>query len=242
MTDPTNQPADNEPEDAPAEAAAASAKAPANRMMGYAVLGAAVVLALAVGGYLLLSGGGSDNNPADPNSLDAGQVRQILGDPTPRPDTGVLEPQRPEVGKKAPDFALVDARDPSKVRKLSDYKGKSVLVNWYASWCGPCQREIPALEKLYTADSPDVVVLGVDFLEDYGAATSILDDLKATYPAVADTSGVVSQHYRVGEGGKGIPWTFFVDKDGILRGITIGELTASRMQDGLKSLGINYTP
>ena len=57
-------------------------------------------------------------------------------------DLGPLDPQRPEVGKPAPNFALIDARDGTTVRKLSDYTGKTVVVNWYASWCEPCKDEI----------------------------------------------------------------------------------------------------
>lgn len=236
MTEPTPE------EPTPADPEPAAPPKPANKLLGYGVLAGALVLAVAVGGYLLVSGGG-DSKTNTPANLDASQVRQLLGDPTPQPDTGVLDPQRPEEGKKAPDFALTDARDPSVVHKLSDYKGKTVILNWYASWCGPCQKEIPDLQKVYDSLNGQVVVLGIDFMEDNDAATSILNDLKASYPAVADSSGVVSEHYRVGQGGaSGLPSSFFVDKDGILRASVIGQLTKDKLQSGLAKAGVTYSP
>ena len=199
MTEPTNQP----PESAPEAPPPAAPPSPTNRLWATprSPPRSSSPWPLAVSAALRRR----FEQRSNPDNLDAGQLRALLGDPTPEADTGVLDPQRPEVGKKAPDFALVDARDPSKVVKLSDYKGKLVIVNWYASWCGPCQREIPALEKLYNAQDGNLVVLGVDFLEDTAQAKSILDDLGSTYPAVADTSGAVSDHYRIGSGGKASP-------------------------------------
>ncbi|MFN0094735.1 MAG: TlpA family protein disulfide reductase, partial [Dehalococcoidia bacterium] len=139
---------------------------------------------------------------------------------------GPLVPQRPKVGELAPDFALVDARDGSAVRKLSDYRGKVVIVNWYASWCGPCKEEIPDFEAASQQLKGDLVVLGVNYLESRQRAVSILDTFKATYPAVLDSEGDVADHYRVGGG---LPATFFVDRDGVLQGTQLGLLTTEAL-------------
>jgi thiol-disulfide isomerase/thioredoxin len=205
---------------------------------GYAALAAAIVVAV-VAGFLLLRGGGDDSSQQG-DSLDAGQVRSALGDPTPQPNTGPLSPARPEEGKPAPDFALIDARSPGTIHKLSDYRGKVVVVNWFASWCGPCQREIPELNTAQQNLGDQLVVLGVDYMEDAGPATSILDQFKASYPAVLDSVGAVAEQYRVGSGGKGIPWSFVVDKDGVLRATIIGEATPARLSDALSKAGIAY--
>ena len=131
---------------------------------GYAVLGLAMLAALAVGAYLFVSGGG-DDAPAD-----------ATGTTTPGGSTiGPLEPTRPEIGKPAPNFALPDARDPSIIRQLADYRGQAVVINWYASWCGPCKAEIPDFLEAQAALGDQVVFLGVNYLEprDKASASSM---------------------------------------------------------------------
>jgi thiol-disulfide isomerase/thioredoxin len=198
-------------------------------LAGYLVLAAAIVGALGVGAYLFISSG-NDNPASTPN---------LSGLTNPYPNTGPLEPNRPKEDESAPDFALVDARDPSKVVKLSDFRGKAVVVNWYASWCDPCQREIPALQAAYEKLGGQLVVLGVDYLESQKAALSILDERNADYPAVLDASGSVAEHYRVGAG---LPVSFFIDKDGVLRRIKTGEVKKDALSGYLREVGIEYSP
>lgn len=150
---------------------------------------------------------------------------------------GVLVPQRPKEGEPAPDFALADARDGT-VRKLSDFRGTPVVLNWYASWCGPCRQEIPDFQQAYASYNGGLVILGVDFQETKEKATSILDSFSATYPALLDRAGDVGDHYRVG----GLPATFFIDKDGILRRAHIGRVDEDALVAGLASVGLTYTP
>jgi cytochrome c biogenesis protein CcmG, thiol:disulfide interchange protein DsbE len=207
------------------------------RWMAYAVLGVAVVLAIAVGAYLLTS---DDSNAPAASSPDAGDLRAALGDPTPAPNTGVYDPQRPKEGEKAPNFGLVDARDASKVVKLSDFQGKAVVVNFFASWCGPCKSEIPEFQRAQQQLGDQVVFLGVDYLESQSDAVSILDELKASYPAVLDSAGVVADHYRVGSGGGGLPTTFFIDKDGVLRASVLAPVTGSKLEEMLAKVGVAY--
>jgi thiol-disulfide isomerase/thioredoxin len=184
--------------------------------------------AVAAGAYLFISGG--DDSP------DAVQVPTNL--PNPYPDTGPIDPNRPKEGETAPDFALADARDPSKVVKLSDYRGKAVILNWFASWCDPCKNEIPAFEAAQKKLGDQLVVLGVDYLETPDAATGILSQLGADYPAVLDGSGSVAEHYRVTY----MPTTFFIDKDGVLRVIQTGEVHADALGSFLQKVGITYSP
>jgi len=200
-----------------------------NPLYGYLALAAAAIIALGAAGYLFLSGDDEPETPAFPD---------LSGFPNPYPDTGPLEPSRPETGQPAPDFALVDARDPSKVVKLSDFRGKAVVLNWYASWCDPCKKEIPAFIAAEQALNGELVILGVNFLEPRDKAVSILDDLGATYPAVLDGGGEVAEHYRV----TGMPTTFFIDKEGILRVQSRGEVTVERLVENLGKAGVTYEP
>ncbi len=198
-------------------------------VLGYIALAGALIIAIGVGAYLFVSG---DDNGGDIKLND-------LGLPTPLANTGPLDPNRPNEGETAPDFALVDARDPSKIIKLSDFRGKAVILNWYASWCGPCKSEIPAFVRAQEKLGDQLVVLGVDFLESGSAATSILGEFGATYPAVLDSSGAVAEHYRTG---LGVPVTFFIDKDGVLQGARRGEVFEEDLPDLLAKVGVSYTP
>lgn len=195
----------------------------------YGPLAVAAIFAAAVVGYFVFASG--EGSPAPPAASTAA--------PTAFPNTGVLDANRPKEGERAPDFALVDARDTSKVRKLSDYRGRAVVLNWYASWCDPCKREIPRFQKAQDQLGGQLVVLGVDYLEAPAQAVGILDRLKATYPAVLDSTASVAEHYRVG---RGLPVTFFIDKDGVVQSFKTGELTEAELETNLAKVGISYTP
>ncbi len=202
-----------------------------NRLGGFVLLGVAAVVAVAVGAYFFL---GEDEAPAA-EAIDCSQDLAKCSGVTPAAGTGVLQPERPEIGQPAPDFALIDARDGVTVRKLSDYRGKAVLLNWYASWCDPCKREIPVLQAVVDRYPNDVIVLGVDPLESKSKAAGILEEFDATYPAVLDSSGAVTDHYRIGVG---LPKTYFIDKDGILRATKTGEIHQENLRELLASVGI----
>lgn len=129
-----------------------------------------------------------------------------------------------EVGRAAPNFKLT-APDGS-VATLDSFRGKYVLVNFWASWCQPCRNETPALQKLFedgTAKSPGLVVLGVNQQEDGGAATAFVREYGVTYPVLLDRSGGVSQGYRVSTG---LPNSFLVDPDGVIQQIFVRALTS----------------
>ena len=199
---------------------------PRSRVAAYGLFAFALMVAIGAGTYLLLGGGDTSNSKAG----------AAAGNAAAAATTGVFDPQRPKEGEPAPNFGLVDARDPSLVRKLSDFRGKAVVLNWYASWCGPCKQEIPEFQLAQDALGEQVAFLGVDYLETAGEATGILDSLRATYPAVLDRSGVVADHYRV----TGLPTTFFVDKEGILRATTTGRVTREALEQNLAKAGVPY--
>lgn len=201
------------------------------RYGGYAAL--AVVVAVVAGfavWYFAFSGG--EDEAAAPLSDDV----NLMG--FPGRETGVIDSHPPEVGELAPDFALVNARNPELVVRLSDFRGKPVVLNWYASWCGPCRREIPDFQKAYDALDGEVVFLGVNLQEDAGQAVGLLDVFVAKYPAVLDTDGAVAVHYRI----PGMPTTFFIDADGIVRASGAGLIVEEVLVQELAKLGVEYTP
>ena len=204
---------------------------PLQRYGGYAVLGI-VVVAVAVLAVWYFASGGEDEGPAafDP------AVPEQFG--TVGLETGVIGDHPPEVGEPAPDFALANARDPERVVRLSDFRGTPVVLNWYASWCGPCRREIPDFQKAYAALDGEVVFLGVNLQEDAERALGLLEVFVAKYPALLDTDGAVAEHYRL----LGMPTTFFIDADGIVRASGAGLITEEVLVEELARIGVTYTP
>jgi thiol-disulfide isomerase/thioredoxin len=193
---------------------------------GYLALAIAVIVAVGAAAYFFLFAPDEASAPAGPN------LPQLY------PNTGPIDPERPEVGKPAPDFALVDARDTTTVRRLSDFRGKVVLLNWFASWCDPCKREIPAFVAAREALAGQLEIVGVDYLEPPEKAIGILDQLGADYPALLDADGSVASHYRI----PGMPTTFLIGPDGTLLAMRAGELPESELATFLAKAGLSYNP
>jgi cytochrome c biogenesis protein CcmG/thiol:disulfide interchange protein DsbE len=117
-----------------------------------------------------------------------------------------------ELGAPAPNFTLktLDGQSAS----LADYKGKVVLLNFWASWCEPCREEMPFLQKAYeTYKDQGLVVLGVNLKENNVSIKGFADNYKLTFPILMDVDNSVAVDlYKV----KPIPTSFFIDRDGNL--------------------------
>ncbi len=126
---------------------------------------------------------------------------------------------RAKVGERAPDFALEDAATGRLVR-LSDYRGKTVVLNFWATWCVPCRSEMPDLQHAFEAHQApgDLVVIGVDDKEPSGIVTGFTKDLGITFPILLDRTSDVRTHYGV----VGLPGTFFIDREGVIRSQNFG--------------------
>lgn len=135
-----------------------------------------------------------------------------------------------ESGRAAPDFRL---RTPTGgEHTLSDFRGAYVLINFWASWCGPCRGEAPDLEQLHRDAGGRLIVLGVNQQETDDDARAFVREFGLTYPVVMDRSGEVSQAYRVG---RGLPISFLVAPDGVIERVIIGRVTAEDVR-GLLAL------
>ena len=151
---------------------------------------------------------------------------------------GSLDGTTAKIGKTAPIFALEDARNESALVKLADYYGKPIILNFYASWCGPCREEIPDFEKASQQLNGQVTFIGINFAEDAIRAVGILDLFNATYTAALDRTGEIGMKYGL----QGLPYTVFIDSEGILVTVHPGLATEEILIRNLKRLGINYSP
>lgn len=114
--------------------------------------------------------------------------------------------------QSAPDFTLKS--NSGENLKLSEYRGEVVMINFWASWCGPCRQEMPLLDELYRNYQPlGFTILGVNVEEDSGKAKSLLKDIPVSFPVLFDTDNTVSRLYNV----VAMPSTVLVDRAGNVR-------------------------
>jgi len=120
-------------------------------------------------------------------------------------------------GSAAPDFTLKSRS--GKNLRLSDYRGQVVMVNFWASWCGPCRQEMPILEKMFKRYGKlGFVILGVNTEQDSSKANAYLRDIKVSFPIMYDTTSQVSKTYNV----KAMPTTVIIDRNGKMRYLHAG--------------------
>lgn len=94
---------------------------------------------------------------------------------------------------------------------LSDYAGKVIFLNFWATWCGPCKAEMPTMEDLYTdLQNEDFVVLAVNQQEESEIVQDFIDGTGFTFPIILDSDGIINVQYGI----RGIPTTFIIDTDG----------------------------
>ncbi len=132
------------------------------------------------------------------------------------------------VGSKAPDFVL-KSLDGQEVR-LSDYRGKVVLVNFWASWCPPCRAEMPLFEDIYKRyKDKGFLILAISTDVNEEAVHKFLKDIKVSFPVLMD-DGKVSETYGI----TGLPTSFLIGRDGKVVRIRLGEY--KELETDLKGL------
>lgn len=134
----------------------------------------------------------------------------------------------------APDFSLTDQF--GKVHSLSDYRGKIIFLNFWATWCPPCRAEMPDIQKLYekysSDDSSDVVILGVAFPNqgdetDAEGIAAFLEENGYTYPVLMDEGATLQLPYYI----TAFPTTFLINAEGNVLGYIPGMMTGDIMED-----------
>lgn len=172
-----------------------------------AVVAVAVLIAIAVGAALFIGAGGST------------------------PPSGSLMGDSSAAGRAAPTFTLPELRDDRGEVSLTAAPAKPTVINFFAAWCEPCKRELPAL-RAAAAANPDVVFLGVDHQDSREDAVALLDKFDITYPAGYDPRGDIAARYGI----RGLPATVFIGTDGRIVALVQGEVSAKEFQERLNHL------
>ena len=136
-------------------------------------------------------------------------------------------------GEVATNFTLTTPN--GQAISLSDYAGKVVLVNFWATWCLSCISEMPDYEQVYQQKSPELVVLGINLQEEANHAQQYAAGLGVTFPILMDSDGsVTTRHYQV----TGMPGSFIIDRNGVIFYRHLGPMNVETLTAKLAELGL----
>lgn len=134
------------------------------------------------------------------------------------------------VGKAAPDWS--EPSIPGPTLSMSSLRGKAVYLNFFATWCPPCNEEAPAIDALAKSFAPrGLAVVGVDVLESANKAAAFRSGHHLSYPVVVD-GGALRNQYEV----NGLPVHVFIDRNGVVQKIVVGELSPAMMRANIESV------
>lgn len=144
---------------------------------------------------------------------------------------GLLDDNPVEVGQPVPDFAIRDVN--GGVVRLSDFRGKILVLNFWATWCPPCRAEMPDFQEVFEQREAagDFAILAVDKLveDTEDAVRGFVEEFGLTFPVGFDETDEIFQRYGV----RGLPSTFFIDREGILRQKSLGPIFGDLLTDGI---------
>ena len=198
---------------------------------------AVLAIAAIVGIVLLVRGGDGDaggtatGTPAADSTPYPADVFKVCGADV---EATLVASGPPVIGEPAPDFALCD-EDGAFVQRLSDMKGRVVWLNFWATWCVPCKKELPDIQALYDemhADGLDVMI--VNYRESREEALAFLPQLGISMPLVLDTTGSVYDEYRLA----GLPDNFWVGRDGNVAAVYYGFVNEEIARERLAKAGL----
>lgn len=126
-------------------------------------------------------------------------------------------------GESSTDFELKNLD--GETVSLSDYRGNAVMLNFWASWCGPCRFEMPYIQEIYEDikwKAAGLVILAVNYGESAAVVENFMENNGFEFTVLLDTTGEVADEYNV----RGIPATFFIDERGIIRYSDVGAFSS----------------
>ena len=194
-----------------------------NRQIAIAVIVVGLVMAV-VAGFLYFSGNSGSGGSSDTGNIPDGlAVATLVG----IKNSGA----QPSQGKPAPNFGFQYADGSSYT--LADFKGQPVIVNFWATWCPPCRREMPGLVKAYETYKDDgLMIIEVDVAEPPKTVAKFVQEYNMTMPVVLDQRQEVTRLYRTDS----FPTSFFIDKDGVIQVRWVGYLPEDQLELNLKKI------
>lgn len=188
-----------------------------------------ITLVLVIGALYTVKSYNKTNSNSTTASSEAGS--STIQSNTGSSGTGLLLKPGEKTMLKAPDFKLKDLN--GKEVSLSDYKGKNVLLNFWASWCPPCRAEMPDIEKLYQeTKNTDTIILAVNLGEDRGTVKSFIDANKYNFNILLDSDQQAAAEFNISS----IPSWFFINKDGNIVTSHIGAMSLAQMKSYVQLL------
>ncbi len=130
----------------------------------------------------------------------------------------------------APDFELVSLS--GETFQLEDYRGKPVLLNFWATWCAPCRLEMPAFQSRYEEHAGELAIVAVNNAESPSDVQAFVDELGLTFDILLDPDAAVQRLYLV----RGYPTSFLLDADGIIRVQHVGLMTEDQLDGYLQEI------
>ncbi|MGM9985984.1 MAG: thiol-disulfide oxidoreductase ResA [Bacillaceae bacterium] len=131
-----------------------------------------------------------------------------------------VDKERVLKGKQAIDFSIVDLN--GQEHQISSLKGKGVMLNFFGTWCKPCEKEMPLMNKLYqTYKDKGIEILAIDNDEADLVVETYVARMGLTFPVAIDQTGEAFSKYNIGP----LPTSIFINKDGVVVDIVTGELT-----------------
>jgi peroxiredoxin len=139
----------------------------------------------------------------------------------------------PGIGNRAVPFDLKSLD--GKPVGLADFRGKPLVINFFASWCDPCRDEMPLINELASKAARDgYSVLGIAVEDSRAAVTQFVQEAKLVFPIALDLNSTVKRSYRI----FGPPATFFIDAQGTVRDIVLGPITPERARAAMTKAGV----
>jgi cytochrome c biogenesis protein CcmG/thiol:disulfide interchange protein DsbE len=137
---------------------------------------------------------------------------------------------QPAIGYPAPDFTLTTLD--GQTITLTELRGTPVVLNFWATWCDPCRREMPALQATAEQFAGQALILGIDQGEGEQVVAPFVEQYGITFPILLDQDFTVGNLYNI----RGMPTTFFIDGGGTIRHVWAGEMNRITLAEGIALL------